>query len=54
MPITNEPCVVQVGWYCWRCRGVVLSPCRSDCVAVYVDSEWAQEVSDDLLDLESE
>ncbi|GAA2107781.1 hypothetical protein [Streptomyces synnematoformans] len=39
---------VQVGWYCWRCRGMNTQACRSDCVPVYVPREWATEMEAEI------
>ncbi|MDH6610264.1 hypothetical protein M2164_005899 [Streptomyces sp. SAI-208] len=36
--------LVQVGWYCWRCAGLVEQPCRSDNVPIHVPAEWADDM----------
>jgi hypothetical protein len=42
--VTDNPELVQVGWYCWRCAGLVEAPCRSDSVPVSVPAEWAADM----------
>lgn len=42
--MTDFPQPVPVGWYCWRCQGLVEQPCRSDNVPVSVPAEWADDM----------
>lgn len=49
----SEP-LVQVGWYCWRCEGLVDQPCRSDSVPVSVPAEWAEEMRAEIYRLTTE
>lgn len=42
--MNDSPQLVQVGWYCWRCEGLVEQPCRSDNVPVSVPAEWADDM----------
>lgn len=50
---TVEP-LTQVGWYCWRCEGLVEQPCRSDSVPVYVPDEWAGDMEAEIRRLAEE
>jgi hypothetical protein len=47
--MADQP-LVQVGWYCWRCRGINESACRSDAVPVYVPEEWAESMKEEIGD----
>ncbi len=40
--------LVQVGWYCWRCEGLVEQPCRSDNVPVSVPADWAADMEAEI------
>lgn len=44
--------LVQVGWYCWRCKNVNRTACRSDCVPVHVPLAWARDMEAALLERE--
>lgn len=46
--------LVQVGWYCWRCHGVVAQACRSDNVPVHVPVEWEQDMAREISEQEEE
>lgn len=46
--------LVQVGWYCWRCRAVNRMACRSDNVPVHVPVEWADEMRAEIARREDE
>ena len=40
----EQPALAHVGWYCWRCRGLVSRACRSDNVPVHVPVEWEKSM----------
>jgi hypothetical protein len=46
--------LVQVGWYCWRCRAINNLACRSDNVPIYVPEEWEHDMEAELLRRENE
>jgi hypothetical protein len=46
--------LVQVGWYCWRCRAINAQACRSDSVPVHVPAEWAGEMEAEIARREDE
>ena len=46
--MNDSPELVQVGWYCWRCEGLVEQPCRSDNVPVSVPAEWAGDMEAEI------
>jgi hypothetical protein len=46
--VTDNPELVHVGWYCWRCEGLVEQPCRSDNVPVSAPAEWASEMEAEI------
>ena len=46
--------LVQVGWYCWRCEGLVERPCRSDNVPVSVPADWAGDMLAEIRRLDEE
>ena len=35
---------MQVGWWCWRCNGLVADACRSDNVPIHVPAQWANDM----------
>lgn len=41
--------LVHVGWWCWRCTGLVSMPCRSDNVPIYVPKEWAEDFRNEVV-----
>ncbi|MFD9056153.1 hypothetical protein ACFWCM_12635 [Streptomyces albidoflavus] len=43
-PVEEQPALAHVGWYCWRCRGLVSKACRSDNVPVHVPVEWEKSM----------
>lgn len=45
--------LVQVGWYCWRCHGIVTQACRSDNVPIHVPAEWAEHMVREIEQRES-
>jgi len=46
--VTDNPELVHVGWWCWRCEGLVEQPCRSDSVPVSVPAEWAVDMEAEI------
>lgn len=42
--------MVRVGWYCWQCRRLNRTACRSDAVPMYAAAEVAEEIREDLDD----
>jgi hypothetical protein len=51
----EQPSVlVQVGWYCWRCHGIVTQACRSDNVPIHVPSDWEQEMAREISEREED
>lgn len=46
--------LVQVGWYCWRCEGLVEKSCRSDNVPVSVPADWADDMLAEIRRLDEE
>ncbi|MFF2731834.1 hypothetical protein ACFVS9_28485 [Streptomyces sp. NPDC058008] len=46
--------LVQVGWYCWQCRGIVDQACRSDNVPVHVPADWEQDMVREIAEHEEE
>jgi len=53
-PTGPTPTLVQVGWYCWRCHGIVAEPCRSDNVPVHVPADWEQDMTREISEREEE
>ncbi|MDX5526150.1 hypothetical protein PV677_36385 [Streptomyces sp. DE06-01C] len=56
---TDEPAeplasLGQVGWYCWRCHGIVAQACRSDNVPVHVPADWQEEMTREIAEQENE
>jgi hypothetical protein len=52
--MTDNPELTQVGWYCWRCQGLVEQPCRSDNVPIHVPAEWADDMEKEIIRLGEE
>jgi hypothetical protein len=52
--MTDNSGLVQVGWYCWRCEGLVERPCRSDNVPVSVPADWARDMETEIRRLSEE
>jgi hypothetical protein len=52
MPANPE--LIQIGWYCWRCEGLVEQACRSDNVPVHVPADWATEMTAEIRRLSEE
>ncbi|WP_171117844.1 MULTISPECIES: hypothetical protein [unclassified Streptomyces] len=46
--MTDNPQLVHIGWYCWRCNGLVEQACRSDNVPVSVPADWADDMRAEL------
>jgi hypothetical protein len=46
------PVLVQVGWYCWRCHGIVAQACRSDNVPVHVPADWVEDMTKEIAERE--
>lgn len=41
--------LVQIGWWCWHCRGINERACRSDNPPIYTTEEWAEEMVDQVV-----
>lgn len=50
----QEEEIVQIGWYCRRCKGLVAAPCRSDNVPVLIPREWEDEMRTEIIRLDEE
>lgn len=53
-PETEPNNLVQVGWYCWRCRAVNTQACRSDNVPIHVPADWAPDMETEIARREEE